>query len=92
MTIQAQLADGRILEFPDGTDPAVIQATVKRIVQGDKQPQVGANVNPDPHLAELDAISELGQRSTSPQQQVKPLTSQDALLEVIAGINSGARS
>jgi len=29
MTIQAQLADGRVLEFPDGTDPAVIQRTVK---------------------------------------------------------------
>ena len=34
MAIEAQLADGRILEFPDGTDPAVIQATVKRMVTG----------------------------------------------------------
>lgn len=34
MTIEAELADGRILEFPDGTDPAVIQSTVKRIVGG----------------------------------------------------------
>jgi hypothetical protein len=32
MTITAQLADGRTLEFPDGTDPAVIQATVKRVI------------------------------------------------------------
>jgi len=32
MAIEAQLADGRILEFPDGTDPSVIQATVKRLV------------------------------------------------------------
>jgi hypothetical protein len=32
MTIQAQLADGRVLEFPDGTDPKVIQATVKRVI------------------------------------------------------------
>jgi hypothetical protein len=32
MTIQAQLADGRTLEFPDGTDPTVIQATVKRMI------------------------------------------------------------
>ncbi len=30
MTIQAQLADGRTLEFPDGTDPNVIQAAVKQ--------------------------------------------------------------
>ena len=28
MTVTAELADGRTLEFPDGTDPAVVQATV----------------------------------------------------------------
>lgn len=32
MTIPVELTDGRRLEFPDGTDPAVIQATVKRLV------------------------------------------------------------
>jgi len=32
MTIEAQLADGRVLEFPDGTDPSVIQTTVKRML------------------------------------------------------------
>lgn len=32
--MQAQLADGRILEFPDGTDPSVIQATVKKVIGG----------------------------------------------------------
>ena len=32
MTITANLADGRVLNFPDGTDPAVIQATVKKIM------------------------------------------------------------
>ena len=32
MAIEAELADGRILEFPDGTNPAVIQATVKRVL------------------------------------------------------------
>lgn len=30
MVMQAQLADGRILEFPDGTDPSIIQSTVKK--------------------------------------------------------------
>ena len=30
--IEAELADGRILEFPDGTDPAVIQSTVKKLI------------------------------------------------------------
>jgi len=34
MAIEAQLADGRVLEFPDGTDPAVIQSTVKRLIAG----------------------------------------------------------
>lgn len=32
MTIEARMADGRIPEFPDGTDPQVIQATVKKLV------------------------------------------------------------
>ena len=32
MTIEAHMADGRILEFPDGTDPQVIQATVKKLI------------------------------------------------------------
>lgn len=30
--MKAELADGRILEFPDGTDPAVVQATVKKVL------------------------------------------------------------
>lgn len=30
--IEAELHDGRVLEFPDGTDPAVVQATVKRML------------------------------------------------------------
>lgn len=32
MTIKANLADGRVLTFPDGTDPQVIQSTVKRLL------------------------------------------------------------
>jgi len=32
MTIEARLADGGILEFPDGTDPQVVQPTVKKLV------------------------------------------------------------
>ena len=39
MAIEAQLADGRILEFPDGTDPSVIQATVKRLVAQSAAPK-----------------------------------------------------
>jgi hypothetical protein len=32
MTVTAELADGRRLEFPDGTDPAIVQATVKKML------------------------------------------------------------
>jgi hypothetical protein len=34
MTVTAELADGRRLEFPDGTDPAVVQKTVKSLIGG----------------------------------------------------------
>ena len=30
--MKANLADGTVLNFPDGTDPAVVQATVKRVI------------------------------------------------------------
>jgi len=36
--MRAELADGTVLEFPDGTDPAVIQATVKKMVSGTEAP------------------------------------------------------
>lgn len=42
MAIEAELADGRILEFPDGTDPAVIQSTVKRMIAGGSAPAPAA--------------------------------------------------
>lgn len=41
MALYAELADGRRLEFPDGTNPAVIQSTVKRLV-GQSQAQTQA--------------------------------------------------
>lgn len=34
MTVTAQLHDGRILEFPDGTAPEVVQSTVKKVLAG----------------------------------------------------------
>jgi hypothetical protein len=49
MAIEAELADGRILEFPDGTNPAVIQATVKRIMGQSTAPaQAPVATNPAP--------------------------------------------
>src|SRR5262245_19403388 len=39
MSITAELHDGRRLEFPDGIDPAIIQATVKKILGTTQAPQ-----------------------------------------------------
>lgn len=48
--IEAELPDGRILEFPDGTDPQVIQSAVKRVLSESQaqteQPQT-AQQKPD---------------------------------------------
>src|SRR5690349_14777600 len=51
MTVTAQLADGRTLEFPDGTDPMVVQSTVKKMLG---QPAAPA---PAPQLAAAPAPS-----------------------------------
>lgn len=50
MAIEAELADGRVLEFPDGTDPSVIQATVKRVL---------ASSQPAPQTTMLGGVKEL---------------------------------
>ena len=57
MTIRAELADGRVLEFPDGTNPSVIQSTVKRIINEAKAPS-------DPRIALQDLIIEQSKAPT----------------------------
>lgn len=42
--IEAELADGRVLEFPDGTNPAVIQATVKKLLSAQPKEATAAGV------------------------------------------------
>lgn len=39
--IEAELADGTVLEFPDGTDDAVVAATVKKHVNGSRRSLLG---------------------------------------------------
>ncbi|MEE9459618.1 MAG: hypothetical protein V3V84_07645 [Candidatus Bathyarchaeia archaeon] len=60
--IQAELADGRILEFPDGTDPAVIQAAVKQILSQEPSRAVAqeAPVTAAPTAAESDTLGKIG--------------------------------
>lgn len=57
MTVTAQLADGRTLEFPDGTDPAVVQATVKKVI-GNKASSPGDGENKTPAQAHEPDIAE----------------------------------
>lgn len=42
--MRAELADGRVLEFPDGTDPSVVQATVRRLLQQKESPTSPKNL------------------------------------------------
>jgi AcrR family transcriptional regulator len=60
MAIEAQLADGRILEFPDGTDPAVIQSTVKRLIAESKQ---SSAPKPAPSTPVVEKVSEPPKRA-----------------------------
>lgn len=74
--VTAELHDGRKLEFPDGTDPAVVQATVKKVL--------GASAAPArPQWSELpgnipksagNLIGGLYDAVTSPVQTLKGLT------------------
>ena len=41
MAVIAELHDGRRLEFPDGTDPAVVQRTVQNLLKQPAQPSFG---------------------------------------------------
>lgn len=48
MAIQAQLPDGRILEFPDGTDQSIIQSTVKKTLGVQDEPSAVSPTIPSP--------------------------------------------
>lgn len=74
MTMTANLADGRVLNFPDGTDPAVIQATVKRMMQPQMSTQSAGNLE----------VPDGGQVSTA---QPKP---ERTLGETLTGIGEAA--
>ena len=62
MTVTAQLADGRTLEFPDGTAPGVVQATVKRILAQGGASTATPEAKPEPSFAGM---------LTNPEQEAK---------------------
>lgn len=56
--MRAELADGRILEFPDGTDPAVIQATVKKLLSDQQQPATAQPAMTETVQPEMEAATQ----------------------------------
>jgi len=60
--MRAELADGRVLEFPDGTDPAVVQATVRKLLGPAPQPTGAQMAAAD--TGPLDAFMVAGGRKT----------------------------
>lgn len=54
--IEARLADGRVLRFPDGTDPSVIQSTVKKQLGGAVQESIPEGTAFDAMLEPIQAI------------------------------------
>jgi hypothetical protein len=53
MTIEARLADGTVLNFPEGTDPAVIQRVVRERVSGGQSGQRAAVGDTDRSVSEV---------------------------------------
>jgi hypothetical protein len=71
VTIQAQSFDGAIHEFPDGTDPAVIDQAVKQYTQSKQQQPRAAN----PSVTFNDrAGSMFGGETLNPYAKYKPVT------------------
>ena len=62
MAIEAQLADGRVLRFPDGTDPTVIDSTVQSLLAESKQPPTPAP-KPAPSTPVVEKVSEQPKRA-----------------------------
>lgn len=106
--IEARLADGRILQFPDGTEPQVIQATVKRML-GDRLPEAIApesrpreDILRELTLAQSQAdipkvqqlLGELEGRGSAGAEIIEPLATMvtGAVAEPLAGIAGIAQS
>lgn len=105
--IEARLADGRVLRFPEGTDPQVIQATVKRMlvepmeaVQPTQRPR--EDVLRELTLAQSQAdipraqqlLGELEGRGAAGAEILEPLATvvTGAIAEPVAGIAGIAQS
>ncbi len=98
MTITANLADGRALNFPDGTDPAVIQATVKKMMaQGqpsEQAPEPGSQpVAPEQSFGQqfMDGLKQTPANILGSAENIASLAT-GAIAEPIAGLAGVAQS
>jgi hypothetical protein len=83
MTTEAELFDGTVLEFPDGTDPAIIQRKVKEITAQKRGPQLPTNA-----AGVADGPSTPAFADGDPRNAVVPAappTADETLLESIMG-------
>ena len=86
MPIEAELPDGRVLEFPDGTDPAIIQSTVKRVLGVDDDSGMGTGGNAgDNNMAPMVAEPSFGREMLSGLELAGTMGSA-AVMEPVAGI------
>ncbi len=63
MAIKAELADGTVLEFPDGTSTNVIQSTVKRLMSQGQPQGVDIDVPTESNLQQEQQRAELFRNS-----------------------------
>ena len=84
MAIEAELADGRILEFPDGTDPLVIQQAVKSMLAQQPAQQV-TQPQTDEQFKELSLFEQFKQ--LQPDQSK---IAREQILEPAVTIGTGA--
>ena len=94
MSVTAELHDGRVLEFPDGTDPSVVQRTVKRVLgvqDGAFGKQTGSLVDKIPlEQPERESTQQAIAKSTQPPLYNSELVSMTRpIWEPAAAIASG---
>lgn len=94
--MRAELADGRVLEFPDGTDPAVIQTTIKKMLGAQPTEQQQPQAQEQPNLLQRTGSLALESASNIPssawnmvegitQAAMSPMKTLQALSEVAFG-------
>lgn len=90
---QAKLADGRVLNFPDGTDPAVIQATVKRLLSKAEPERVTVKEGQVADFGDGPVVMRDGQLVAIPQSEADEIrarqtapTAREATGDVLEGL------